>query len=160
IFGSSSTRFSQPLQSRLSNTLANSLTSPTVTSGWYFTACQKCSVESYLAPYNRIPSSIGYQFESTLAAITGEALQQFSECRHFSCTARNASAYPLGIVSFTAATASCSSALVCVTSASSGRSSIIDTTRLSTASRSNVLSSPFNSSSLILPFQRFLCDSM
>src|SRR5438105_6063542 len=31
-----------------------------------------------------MPSSIGYQFESTRPEIDGEALQQFSECFHFS----------------------------------------------------------------------------
>src|SRR6202044_3613321 len=78
------------------------------------------------------PSLLGYQLESTRAAIDGEALQQFNECFHFSCTARNASAYPAGTGSLTAANAVTRSSRVCVTSVSSGPSSTMETTRLST----------------------------
>ena len=64
--------------------------SETFTAGWYLTACQKCSVESYIAPNRSIPSSMRYQFDSMRAWIEGALLQQFSDVFHRACTRRNA----------------------------------------------------------------------
>src|SRR5208282_686267 len=109
-----------------------------------------------------MPSSIGYQFDSTRPEIDGEALQQFSECFHFSCTARKASPYPDGTDSVTRASACRNSSLVCVISVSSGSSSSMEITRLSIPRRSNSPASCRRCSSSRPPgvFQRCVCDSI